>query len=188
MHAGGGGSGTRRCAGPSWWPQDPVAVWLRVGARPCWLHGACQWLVSRHRHQGHGRGTVAAWSRGAVSCTMSGVVSPARRGGVRRDPAADRAAGSTVPQQGQARAGGPRAAGRSSTARGCYAPATLGPCAASGAMVHGPPGVAASCGPGGGSRSPGGPGPGVGLQPPNKGLQATGNSLRSCLAAALSRA
>ena len=77
MHAGGGGSGTRRCAGPSWWPQDPVAVWLRVGARPCWLHGACQWLVSRHRHQGHGRGMVA-WrrvlhhERGGISCAAWG--------------------------------------------------------------------------------------------------------------------
>jgi hypothetical protein len=136
------------------------------------------------------RGKVAAWSSGALSCAMRGLASPALRGGVLLGPAAaGRAAVSAVPQQGQARDGGHRAAGRSSTARWCQAPSTPGPCAASVAMVHGPQGVAASCGKGGargggGSRSPGDPGTGVGLQQPNKGLQATAYSVRSFVAPA----
>ena len=40
----------------------------------------------------------------------------------------------------------------------------------------------------GGSLSPGGSGPCIGPQQPNKGLQATANSVRSCLAPALRRA
>ena len=120
---------------------------------------------------------------------MRGVASPVRRGGVLRGLAVGRAAGSTVPQQGQARAGRPWAARRSSPGQGGPAPAPAGPCAAAVARGPGLPGRAASGGPGdvrggGGSRSAGGPGPGVGLQPPNKGLQATGNSLRSSLASA----
>ena len=68
-----------------------------------------------------------------------------------------------------------------------------GPGAASADRAHGSPGVAASCGQGGacvsgGGRSPGRQGPRVGTQQPNKGLQATPKSLRSCVASALGRA
>jgi hypothetical protein len=139
------------------------------------------------------RSKVAAWSRWRLSCAMRGLASSALRGGFLRGPAAGRAAVSAVPQQGQAHDGMHRAAGRSSTAQWCHAPATPGPCAASGAMVHGLSDVAASCGEGGargggGRWSPGGPRTGVGLQPPNQGLQATAYSVRSFLAPAFSRA
>jgi hypothetical protein len=181
----GGGSGTLRCAGLSWWPQAPAAVWPGVEAPPCGLHGACRWRVSRHRHQGQGCGMVK-WRLVLRHERVGGTL----RGGVLWGPEAGRAAVSAGPQQGQARDGGHRAAGRSSKVRWCQAPSIAGPCAVSVAMIPAPPGVAASCAQGGargggGSRSPEGPGPGVGLQPPNKGLQATVNSLRSCLAPAI---
>jgi hypothetical protein len=139
------------------------------------------------------RGKVAAWSRSALSYAMRGLASPARCGCVLLGPAAGRAAGSAVPQQGQARDGGHGAAGRSSSGRWCHAPSLPRPDAVSGAMVHDPPRVAASCRQGGargggGRRSPADPGIGIGLQHPNKGLQATANSVRSCLAPALRRA
>ena len=76
--AGGGGSGTVRGAEPSWWLPTPAAVWLGLGARPCWLQGACWWLVSHHRHQGQGRGMVEWFlvlhhERVGVSCAAWGL-------------------------------------------------------------------------------------------------------------------
>ena len=73
------------------------------------------------------RGKVAAWSRGALSCAMRGVASPALRGGFLLGPAAGRAA-----RQRRAPAG----PGKRRGASGCRA------------VVHGPPGGAASCGEG----------------------------------------
>jgi hypothetical protein len=146
VRAGGGGAGTRRGAGPSGGRQAPAAVWLegeyaRAGST---AQAGGWWRGTATRGQG------AAWARGAWSYAMSGLASAALRGGMRRGlAAAGRAAVSPMPQQGQASAGGPRAAGWSSTARWCHAPFTPGPYAASVARVHSPPGVAASCGQGG---------------------------------------
>ena len=89
-----------------------------------------------------------------------------------------------MPQQGQTSDGGHRAAGWLSKAQWCQVPSTPESCAASVAMVHGPSGVAASCGQGGarvggGGRSPGGEGARVRTQQPNKGVQATASSLQS---------
>ncbi len=52
------------------------------------------------------RGQGAAWASGALSCAMSGLASAALRGGLGL-AAAGRAAGSPVPQQGEASAEGP---------------------------------------------------------------------------------
>ena len=173
-----GGSGTLRCAEPSGWPQAPVAVWLGVGARPCWFQGAWRRLVSRHCPPGtrprHGRGApfVLRHERGGVSCTAWG-----------------RAAGSGGGPGGRQR----RAPAGPSTRRGascCRAvvqgtvvPRALHLGALRRVSRHGPRPTGRD-----GSRAPGGPGACVGLQPPNKGLQATANSVRSCLAPAVRRA
>ena len=67
-------------------PQAPAVVRLGGGARPCWLHGACRGLVSRPRHQGHGRG-MGAWrrvlhhERGGVSCIAWGLSAGSGGGG-----------------------------------------------------------------------------------------------------------
>jgi len=139
-------------------------------------------------------GTRARRGRGHRVLRQSMPASPVRCRGMLRGPvAAVGAAGSAVPQQRQAcskgasrgRAVVPGTVGR--------APSTPVPGAASAAITHGPLDVAASGGPGGahvggGGRSPGSPGTRVGSQQPNKGLQATANSLRSCVAPATRRA
>jgi hypothetical protein len=190
VHAGGCGGGTILHGGPSWWPQAPSAAWRVSGAGPRWRQRVCRGAAWRPQHREHGRGGDGG--RRALRQSMS--VSPGRRRGVLLGPvAAVGAAGSAGPQQRQARIRGASHCRAVVPGAVRLAPSTPVPGAASAASTQGLPEVAASSGPGGarvggGGRSPGSPGPRVGAQQPNKGLQATGNSLRSCLAPAISRA
>ena len=169
---------TIRLAGSSWWPLALAAAGRVSYARPCW----------RQRRVPSTRRTGAARSGGAASCAMACAASAALRGGVRRrgsrQPRAPRAPG---PQRGS------RAVRWSCRAWWGHAPSSPGPGTASATISHGPWGGAASGGQGGsrvggGGRAPGGQGTCLSPQQPNKGLQATPSSLRSCLAPASGRA
>ena len=124
------------------------------------------------------RETVSAWARGASYCARGGLACRPWRGSALQGPAA-------AGQQG--------GASRSrSVVQGAVVPSALPPCPwrVSGASAPGPPAVAACGGQGGapvggGGRSLGRLGTCVGPQQPNKGLQATANSLRSFLALAI---
>jgi hypothetical protein len=102
------------------------------------------------------RGQVAAWSRGAWSCTLRRGVSCAAWGHSVESSGVGQAAVSAVSQPSQRQ--GARAAGRLSTARWGPVPSSQAPGVVSVAMVHGPAGVPASCSPGGaGGVTAGGP-------------------------------
>ena len=175
--------------GPSWGRHVPAAVSLRVCASSCARQRARVGRGSWHGHGVHGLG-VGRWSRvlcpGRVGVSAPAGGRPMGSGGGGRGRRPCRAPAAPGPHRGAARG---QAVGR----RTVRPPSLPGPDAVAVPLSHVPRGLVVSCGAGGprvggGRRSSGGPGPGVGLQPPNKGLQATGNSLRSCLAPALSRA
>ena len=190
VHAGGCGVGTILRAGPSC---SPRLRQQRGGCRALARAGANAPAGKQHGVPSTGS-TGAAWSGGTVSCTracrrlLSGVGACCW---VRWRRSAQQAA--LCPSSARHASGGHRAAGRSCRARWGSHPPPPVPGAASAAITHGPPDGAASGGPGGacvggGGRSPGSPGTRVGSQQPNKGLQATANSLRSCVAPATRRA
>ena len=154
------GVGPLRRAGPSWWPQLPAGAWRRSCAGP------------------PGTNTPAG-SR--MASPAPGAEARGVRGHrVRRQSLSAAAPGTTGGRCGRAVVPG-------TVVR---MPSPPVPGATSAAIAHGSLEVAASSGSGGarvggGGWSRGSPGTGVSAQPPNKGLQATANSLRSCFAPAL---
>ena len=165
----------------------------RGGRRPRQRRGGWQALARAGAHvlaQGQYRVPVTehqVWAAAgrAASGARAWSASGARREGVRRGPvAAARATGSARPTTGASRS---RSVGQGPVVARAFHPCLWRPVAAS---AHGPrlmrypaarvmpTGVAAV-----GHREAWAPASGP--QPPNKGVQATANSLRSCLAAAL---
>ena len=182
VHAGGWGVRTLRRAGLSWLPAALAAVALVACARPCWRSRTHRGLASCPPHREHGRG-VGGWRavrcrrRDGVSWRAWGWSSVAGGHGRRRGPCGGPAAPGTH-REGHA-------AGRSGRAGGRRAGGPLGrsPCQPpSRKVLWAVPTWVAAVGP----REAWAPA--AGPQPPNKGLQATPNSLRSCLAPALGRA
>jgi len=187
----GGGCSVRtiRRAGPSWWPLALATVGLVSCARQVWRQRTCLGLAASPRHWEHERGVVG-W-RCVLRSGLVGVSGPGwgRAAGASGGGAAGRAG----PPQPRGDAGGHHAATWSCRAWRCDAPSTSGSGVASAVLDHGAPGVVACGGQGGahgggGGRSLGGQAPRVSLQPPNKGLQATVDSLRSSVAPATHRA
>ena len=184
MVPGARGCGVRplRRAGLSWWP---LALTVAGGWRARARAGADARAWGRRRVPVT-EGLGAAWWGGASSGAGGGAACPGGRGGRRRWQAV--AVGDAVrgvSQQRPGHAGRAYAAGRSCRAGGRSSVWSPGTVAVSAAVSHAPPGGARV---GGGGESAGRPGSRVGPQHPNKGMQATAASVRSCLAPAARRA
>jgi len=182
VHTGRCGVSTLLRTGPAWRPQAPAAAWGVSGARPCWRPRTRLGPASCPRPRAHGRGVVGWRSvrcrrRVGVSWRAWGRSSVAGRRGRRRGPCWVPAVPGTPRWVARCRAVVP----------GTGAPRVWSPeaVAVSAAVSNGPPGGARV---GGGGRCARRQGPRVGPQQPNKGLQATPSSLRSCLAPASGRA